>query len=369
MSDHLSEQQGVHVFDSVTQDLQYSADASLSAEQIKEHADEFLHDPNIHLLFGDQPVWSLQEYMDKLETIPSLKDMVKKPYLLAVTLRALPKAVGPRQDLVDTRIVRARLYDKIVEQWFALSLERLESSILSSVEREALTELVKDGFVAQGIDYLKRLADAIFTRQNGNPVIQYTHIRDKDTWKAEFFDSDPKIRLLREASPLTSTVDTIRFSHRSILEYFFSCTIFSPSKHDPQDEGGFTDVQPLDPESPLFTRSFICEPSVIQFLSDRVQENPSFKDQLLEAIERSKSDPSLATATTNSITILVKAGVRFGGADLRGIRVPRADVSDFDSAQFQEADLAGINLSRRWLLEADSAGHGRREFSSESYRT
>lgn len=369
MSDHLSEQQGVYVPDSVTHDLQYSADVSLSAEQIKEHVDEFLHDPNIHLLFGDQPVWSLQEYMDKLETIPSLMDMVKKPYLLAITLRALPKAVGPRQDLVDTRIVRASLYDKIVEQWFTLSLERLESSILSSGEREALTELVKDGFVAQGIDYLKRLADAIFTRQNGNPVIQCTHIYDKDTWKAEFFDSDPKIRLLREASPLTSTVDTIRFSHRSILEYFFSCIIFSPSKHDPQDEGGFTDVQPLDPESPLFTRSFICEPSVIQFLSERVQENPSFKDQLLEVMERSKSDPSFSTAAANAIAILVKAGVRFGGADLRGIRVPRADVSDFDSAQFQEADLAGINLSRRWLLEADSAGHGRREFSSESYRT
>ncbi|OAQ35824.1 WD40 repeat-like protein [Linnemannia elongata AG-77] len=33
--------------------------------------------------------------------------------------------------------------------------------------------------------------------------------------------------------------------------------------------------------------------------------------------------------------------------------MPRADLSDFDPAQFQEADLAGINLSRSWLREAD----------------
>ncbi|KAF9543721.1 hypothetical protein EC957_000500 [Mortierella hygrophila] len=349
MSDHPNEQQGVNVLDSVTHDLrQDSADAFLTVEQIKGYVDEFVQDPDIHSFFGNQPVWSSQEYMDKLTTIPDLMDLVKTPNLLAVTLRALPKVVNPRQDLVDIRIVRVDLYDKFVEQWFALSLRRLESSVLSSVEREALTDLIKDGFVTQGINFLKRLADSIFTKQSGDPVLRYTHIRDKDTWKAEFFGSDPKIRLLREASPLTSTVDTFRFSHLSILEYFFSCVIFSPAKRDPHDKAGPTDVQSFDPDCPLLTRNLLSEPSVLRFLSDRVQKGSEFEVQLREVIEKSKSDPSFATATANAITILIRAGVRFNRADLRGIRVPGADLSGrkFDSAQLREADLAGVNLAR-----------------------
>lgn len=356
MSDHSKEQRDVHVLESITQDLfQFSADTVLSVEQIKEHVNKFVQDPNIHFLFGDQPVWSSQEYMDKLTTIPDLLVQVNRPYLLAVTLGALPKVVGSRQDLADIRIVRVDLYDKFVEQWFALSLNRLESSVMSSVEREALSDLTKDGFVDQGIDYLKRLADSVFTRQEGNPVIQYTPIRDKDTWKSEFFGSDPKIRLLRESSPLMSSVDTLCFLHRSILEYFFSCVVFSPAKNDPQDETSPTDVQPLDPDCPLFARNLLNEPSILRFLSERVQENSGFKDQLLGVIEQSKTDASLANATSNAITILVRAGVRFNGADLRGIRVPGADLSggQFDSPQFQGADLTGVNFAKSWLREAD----------------
>lgn len=287
--------------------------------------------------------------------IPELMSLVKRPYLLAVTLGALHKVVGSRQDLVNIRVVRADLYDKFFEQWFALSLKRLESRILSSAEREALSDLTKDGFVAQGIDYLKRLADSVFTKQCGKAVIRYTPTLDKDTWKAEFFDSDPKIRLLREASPLTSTADTLRFSHCSILEYFYSYAVYSPAKHDLQDEASPKDVRPLDPECTLFTRSLLVEPSVVSFLSERVQESPSFKDQLLEVIEQSKTDASFATATSNAITILVRAGVRFNGADLRGIHIPGADISggQFDSAQFQGADLTDVNLARSWLREAD----------------
>ncbi|KAG9062358.1 hypothetical protein KI688_005273 [Linnemannia hyalina] len=306
MSNHSNEQQGVNVLDSVTQDLfRYSADASLTVEQIKEHVDEFVQDPDIHLFFGNQPVWSSQEYMDKLTTIPDLMDLVKTPYLLAVTLRVLPKVVGPRQDLVGIRIVRVDLYDKFVEQWFALSLERLESSVLSSVEREALTDLIKDGFVTQGINFLKRLADSIFTRQSGDPVLRYIHTRDKDTWKAE---------------------------------------------------AGPTDVQSLDPDCPLLRQNLLSEVSVLRFLSERVQKDSGFEVQLREVIERSKSDPFFATATANAITILIRAGLRFIGADLRGIRFPGANFSgeQFDYTQFQGIDLAGVNLARSWLRQMDA---------------
>ncbi|KAG9070370.1 Minichromosome maintenance domain-containing protein 2 [Linnemannia hyalina] len=58
---------------------------------------------------------------------------------------------------------------------------------------------------------------------------------------------------------------------------------------------------------------------------------------------------------TNAITILVRAGVAFHGADLRGIKIPGADLScgQFDSAQLQGADLTGVDLSRSWLRQTN----------------
>src|SRR5260363_356141 len=54
------------------------------------------------------------------------------------------------------------------------------------------------------------------------------------------------------------------------------------------------------------------------------------------------------------MTILVKAGVQFNGADLKGIRIPGADLSYgvFDQAQFDGADLRDVNFSTAWLREA-----------------
>ncbi|KAF9925487.1 hypothetical protein FBU30_004739 [Linnemannia zychae] len=95
------------------------------------------------------------------------------------------------------------------------------------------------------------------------------------------------------------------------------------------------------------------------FLAERVQQNPnseqSFKHQLHEVIERSKSDKSASRAAANAISILVKAGVRFNGFDLKGVQIPGADLTNgqFDSAQFQEANLRNVKLVKTWIRQAD----------------
>ncbi|KAG0209482.1 hypothetical protein BGX31_002081, partial [Mortierella sp. GBA43] len=115
-----------------------------------------------------------------------------------------------------------------------------------------------------------------------------------------------------------------------------------------------------DPNSPPEWRSYINEPPVIQLLAERAQQEPLFKQQLLEYIERSKEDKDKkwCIAAANAISILVKAGVQFNGADLRGIQIPGADLSNgvFDSAQLQGADLRRTNLQNVWLRQADLSG-------------
>ncbi|KAG0037974.1 U3 snoRNP protein, partial [Gryganskiella cystojenkinii] len=108
-------------------------------------------------------------------------------------------------------------------------------------------------------------------------------------------------------------------------------------------------------DSPLARRNFIKDPSVMQFLVERVQSEPRFEDQLFGFIEASKTDKKWRIAAANAITILVRAGVHFSGHDLRGIQVPGADISFgvFDSALLQGADLRKTNLQSVWFRQAN----------------
>ncbi|KAG0046580.1 hypothetical protein BGZ90_008149, partial [Linnemannia elongata] len=146
----------------------------------------------------------------------------------------------------------------------------------------------------------------------------------------------------------------------SLLEYFFSRVIYNPAKVDEQGfDSSMRTTSPAsltcDTNSPLYQRNLLEKPSIIQFLCDRVSQDPIFEQQLRAVIDQSKTNSSAATAATNAITILVKAGVAFHGADLRGIKIPGADLSygKFDSAQLQGADLRGVNLLGSWLRQAD----------------
>ncbi|KAG0037120.1 Dip2/Utp12 protein, partial [Gryganskiella cystojenkinii] len=93
----------------------------------------------------------------------------------------------------------------------------------------------------------------------------------------------------------------------------------------------------------------------MQFLVERVQSEPPFKDQLFGFIEASKTDKKWRIAAANAITILTRAGVNLSRLDLRGIQVPGADMSSgvFDSAQLQGADLRKTNLQSVWFRQAD----------------
>jgi len=78
------------------------------------------------------------------------------------------------------------------------------------------------------------------------------------------------------------------------------------------------------------------------------------------SIDRSKTDDRFTLAAANSITVLVRAGVRFNGADLREIRIPGANLShgQFDYAQLQGADLRNTKLQNVWLRNADLSHAG-----------
>ncbi|KAF9944036.1 hypothetical protein BGZ70_005134, partial [Mortierella alpina] len=352
--------------------LQEAVIVPFSEEQIKAY---------IHRHVADvKPPWKAKSYITALENIPNLLDLIKNPFLLRLSLDVLPGFVDVDniEELSTANITRAGLYDRFVEHWLERGKKRVGRRELSQQARAAFDTIVDEGFTANGIDFLKRLAAAIYKEQAGHPIVEYSRFKDEETWKARFFSREDESRLLREACPLVRSGNQHRFVHKSLLEYCFTRAVFDPQASSPSLSGpsvtrrgsvssmfsfdGRTALEECDLftrqpviDSPLGWRSFVDEPSILQFLAERVQQEPSFKQQLLAMIELSKTDKGGRIAAANAITILVRAGIQFIGADLRGIRIPGADLryGMFEGAQLQGADVRKANLHNIWLRQAD----------------
>ncbi|CAO3565256.1 unnamed protein product [Mortierella alpina] len=322
-----------------------------SKDQIEDYTDQFVRDPEVHKLMGDSAVWSTEDYMDKLRSIPNLMELVKNPFLLSLALRALPGVVKDARDITSIKVTRLTLYNSFIDQWLDTSKKRLRTIKLLADAESARQELLDDDFVKIVLDFLKDLAAAIFKEQDGNPVVQYTHRSDKTTWKVKYFGQEPDIVLLREASPLSRSGAQYRFLHRSLLEYFYSRHIFETTK----TTDALPHISVSLTEHPLSQKDLVMEPSIIQFLAEHAQHNHDFRHHIRQIIERSKTDDLASQAAANAITVLVRAGVSFNGADLTAIKIAGADLSggQFDSAQLQEADLRNTNLRNIWLRQAD----------------
>ncbi|KAF9344911.1 hypothetical protein BGX34_005228, partial [Mortierella sp. NVP85] len=320
-----------------------------------------------------QPLWRVSDYVEALEHIPSLKELVKNPFLMALSLEVLPRIVDPGQNLSTTRVTRVTLYDHFVEQWLERGKKRLGEKDLPPQSKSAFERLSAEGFTLNGIGYLKRLAIAIYKEQDGHPVVEYSQLNDEGTWKAAFFNQKHK-QLLLEASPLTRNGNQHRFIHRSILEYGLARAIFDPQdtknravstpisgrrtrvgsnsgydSEDNSDEEPSVQEQEPDINSPLAWRSFVDEHSLLQFLEERVQQELVFKEQLLAYIEYSKKDKKWSKAAANAITILVRAGADLRKVNLRGVWLRETDLSG--------AQMAGVQLGEQPFLQSfDNVG-------------
>ncbi|KAG0042174.1 hypothetical protein BGZ83_000822, partial [Gryganskiella cystojenkinii] len=190
----------------------------------------------------NESTWNPDDYWRTIESIPTLQELVKNPFLLTLTVKVLPLFV----DL--TQISRLTLYDHFVEEWARRGQMRLIECELGPKEQETFDELKHDGFSQHAICFVKDLAVAIFEHQDGNPVVTYSTVHDKKTWKAEFFDPKNEKSLLRAASPLTRRGNQYQFIHRSVLEYGLARAAFEPLL-DRIEEPGNQDIE-QEPASP-----------------------------------------------------------------------------------------------------------------------
>ncbi len=116
-------------------------------------------------------------------------------------------------------------------------------------------------------------------------------------------------------------------------------------------------------ENPRFFQLLylVAKPEIWESLKECIQQKPALKQKLLNYVENSKTvtaSAKIKANAANAMTLLIRANVQFNGADLKGIQIPRADLSEgqFDSAQLQGADLTGVKFHNTWLRHANLSG-------------
>lgn len=367
-------------------------------------------------------VWTVSQYMETLTDIPNLMELVKNPYILSFILEQLPVIAGPPHDVSQSRVSFDELYKYIFDDWMRVGKQRLHGKTMNSAEQQALVMLMDDGFGPHCMEFLKDLAVDIFDKQAGEPVVEYSHLRHKNmatsAWKTRYFGPDPTSKLLQESVPLIKSGNFYRFVHPSLLQYLYSLAVFDPN--GPEDDDGSGNDDPgtdgwssggfdsdnsrgggrgpvsrsntlsssergpasrqgqasqripavekekvvekgraLEKDHKLGVTNIAKRTMAVQFLADRVQNCQFFKEQLVETVRESRNNKGTdQTLASNAMTILVRSGMRFNSADLRGIKIKGANLTggEFDSADLRDADLTDVILDKCWLRQAKFQG-------------
>ncbi|BBE08560.1 WD40 repeat-containing protein [Mycoavidus cysteinexigens] len=292
--------------------------------------------------------WNAIKYKSALKQF-NLTALVDNPFLLRIALEILPTLDKEDQSATSKqRSTRVTLYDQFVQNWFERSDDRLKLIQLTKDERKAFNRLSEEGFTAHGIRFSQNLALAMYESQK----VVVTYSEASPPWSQDrepFLNNDSeKMRLLRFSTPLSRQGNQYRFIHKTLRDYFVARALW-------EELGAHDKVKP----SSWFNRlNLLSDPAILQFMVERVQQNAELKGELLRVVKRSEKESKLEKGAVNAMTLLVRAGVQFNGADLKGIRIPGADLSNgvFDAAQLQRADLTNVNLCNSWLRGANLDG-------------
>ncbi|WP_284271649.1 NACHT domain-containing protein, partial [Mycoavidus cysteinexigens] len=295
-----------------------------------------------------QAQWSVQNYQGKLAQIPNVKELLGTPFLLKMALSVLPTLDETRPGQVG--LTRIKLYEQFVQTWFARSLARLDAiqSKLTDTEQKAFRSLKDEGFIEHSqtfnTDFALALSEAKTTVAAYSPIARRGIAQDK-RYEAFLSNQDEGKKLLRFSALLTRQQQQYRFIHKSIQDYLVARAVWEE----------LTDSNQVDPEGLLNRFNLVEDAAIQRFLVERVKQDQGLVKPLLGWIKASAQRELVNQGAANAITILVKAGEQFIGADLKGIQIPGADLSFgvFDSAQLQGADLRKANLRASWLRQAN----------------
>jgi len=300
----------------------------------------------------EAPSRSVEDYQRLVER-PELRALISNPFLLKMVMTAQPRTG-------DLELSRVTLYRSFLDHWLRSAQERLSRIQLPPALAGPFNALCEEGFTEHAEAYCVDFALALYRHQSLEASYSPAARRSKGNalWRGYLTNEDPTKRLLRYSSPLIRVGQSYRFLHKSLRDFAVAFSIW-------QDE------ELCAPSALLNEFPIVYDHGIIDFIVEEAMQNQELKSHLRRCVEESKQNAEVANAAANAITILVRAGERFHKYDLRGIRIPGADIRNgwFEGAHLQRAYLSGVRLDRTWLRGADLTGAciDRGEFGEKPY--
>ena len=298
-----------------------------------------------------------EQYSQALDEIPGVCELIKTPYVLKLAVEALPEIARRNEDREDHAekkdLTKAILYDVFVKQWFVRQDVKLKANHTIPETENIQTELWNYAKSLAQLMHELKVSQAYYDPDEEN-------VFDEEAPEnpfTRFFDpSVPRTQILMRSCLLREmSAKHYAFVHASLLEYFLTRDLYDSMKQTPSVVKKEEKEVPKKKSDYFNDRLLVDESQVIQFLSDRIDEDAQFRQEMLDRIQFSKNKPDNAKGAANAITILVRAGVHFNGVDFSGIRIPGGNISGgyFDRANLSKADLSQTKMHHVWLRGAN----------------
>ncbi len=315
---------------------------SISDNWIKNYIEKYVESTD-----GAAQGWDVSRYQAAIDKFPSLKELIRRPFLLRMALEVLPE-IEEQEEAAS--IKQTTLFDKFIECWLDRAQERLQHINLSLEEKEALNKLGKN-LEAEILRAIQEMAVSLTKAHTTQAVHHEAGLVSPAEWEP-YLKGDVQKRLLFLNAPLIRQGQQYRFIHKSLQEYLVARAIWSQSKGLP--------LQKQIDQSQALLGQFVLtkEPAILELLVEYTQKHVDFAEYLRDWIEASKAEDAtdeLKQAAANAMTILVQSGRDFNGEDLANIKISGADISfgKFDHAILKGADLTAVTARQVWLRNAD----------------
>ncbi len=333
--------------------------ASLSVMYVKPFSpDQIEHYVRQYIKRHDTLWKSWEEYQRGFEEVPGLKELTQTPYVLRIAVEALPDIMKRYEGIEPEKkkeLTKAVLYDVFVERWFIRQERKLKDQGAISEQASMLFEFWDYAISLAQLMHEQQKCQVYYEPTEADIFDHSSNTSDENPFSRFFDPSNLRNQLLQSSCFIRQSGENLfAFAHKSLFDYFVSKGISDCSLKAAQQREQPKEYRPRKDSINLA----LLEESQVNFLAERVKENDEYKEYMQNWLYSSRGNSANAIASANAITVLVKAGVTFNGADLSYLYLNGANISGgyFDRANFEGSDLENVIMHRVWIREANLRG-------------
>lgn len=231
----------------ITESFKVTYMARFTSEEIEDYINKYKQaDPKCEQELAKLEKTHSETIFKILESFANLKELLINPFLLNITLQALPILIKK----TDINITRASIYEAFIEYWYTKEIARKEKSLFSCS-------------TAKCYQFAEKLVIQMF-------IHNIISISEKTLQLWQFFNN-PDNTFARETCPLRRSGNEYSFIHKSVYEYLLSRYLMNTSWQEIQrlvNKVQFSiDGIEYSYNSSL-ARLMLQEPSVFSFIQD-----------------------------------------------------------------------------------------------------